>query len=169
MADATDLPKAKDPFEKMVAISIAVMAVFLSYISMKGDNGKTDSIVATNKAADEYAFFQAKSLKRHMAENEADILKYLANTSEAAKRREELAADAVRYKEEGEKEKKKAEQYEKDAQVGSDMNDRADLGGLFLQIAIVIASVAILSRQKLLWYASMILGIIGTVKFFFLH
>jgi hypothetical protein len=40
--------------------------------------------------------------------------------------------------------------------------------GLFLQIAIVIASVAILSRQHLLWYASLGLALFGTVKYFFL-
>jgi hypothetical protein len=167
MADATDLPEAKDPFEKMVAISIAVMAVFLSYISMKGDNGKTDSIVHTNEASNQWAFYQAKSLKEHMARNEADILKYLSNTPDSTKRQEELLAEAKRY--EGEKEKimANAKKEKADAEVGSNMNDRADLGGLFLQIAIVVASVSILSRQKFLWWASMILGLVGIAKFFF--
>ncbi len=167
MPDATDLPEAKDPFEKMVAISIAVMAVLLSYISMKGDNGKTDSIVNTNEASNKWAQFQANSLKEHMAKSEADVLKILSTTPESAKRQAELLKDAAKYEAQKQKIQDEANQFKKDAEVGAKMNDRADLGGLFLQIGIVIASVAILSRQKFLWYASMLLGIFGTVKFFF--
>ena len=167
MADAPELPEAKDPFEKRVAISIAIFAVALSYISMKGDNAKTDAIINTNESSNQYAFYQAKSLKEHMAENEADTLKYLATSPEAARRRDELLAEATRYKKEKEDIKKAAENYRAAANKGGDMNDRCDFAGLFLQIAIVIASVAILSRQHLLWFASLGLAAFGAVKFFF--
>lgn len=166
MADAPELPEAKDPFEKMVAISIAVMAVLLSYISMKGDNGKTDAIVNTNEASNKWSQYQANSLKEHMADNEADLLKYLANTPESAKRQEELRKDAAKYEKQKGDTKNEAEKFKADAKVGADMNDRADFAGLFLQIAIVVASVSILSRQSLLWYVSMALALFGTIKFF---
>ncbi len=44
MSEDVEVPEAKDPFEKRIAISIAIIAVLLSYISMKGDNAKTDAI-----------------------------------------------------------------------------------------------------------------------------
>lgn len=168
MADTPELPEAKDPFEKMVAISIAVMAVLLSYISMKGDNAKTDSVIKTNLATDQWGFYQSKSLKRHMAESEADLLKYLSTTPESTKRREELKAEAEKYKTDSDAIQKEAKKLEVDADDGGKMNDRCDFAGLFLQIAIVIASVAILSRQRLLWYASLGLALFGAAKFFFL-
>jgi Domain of unknown function (DUF4337) len=167
MADTPEIPEANDPFEKMVAISIAIIAVLLSYISMRGDNAKTDAIINTNEASNQWAFYQAKSLKQHMAEMEADLLANLPNAGDTTKKREELSAKAKRYDEEKEKIQDAAKEAIAAAKVGSDMNDRCDLSGLFLQIAIVIASVAILSRQRLLWFASLALGLFGAVKFFF--
>lgn len=167
MADAPELPEAKNPFEKRVAVSIALMAVLLSYISMKGDNAKTDAVINTNESSNQYAYFQAKSLKEHMAENAADTLKYLATSPEAASRRNELLAEAKRYKMEKEDIKKDAENFRAEAKKGGDMNDRCDFAGLFLQIAIVLASVAILSHQHLLWFTSLGLAVFGAVKFFF--
>jgi hypothetical protein len=102
-----------------------------------------------------------------MAEMEADLLANLPNAGDTTKKREELSAKAKRYDEEKEKIQDAAKEAIAAAKVGSDMNDRCDLSGLFLQIAIVIASVAILSRQRLLWFASLALGLFGAVKFFF--
>jgi hypothetical protein len=166
MADAPEIPEAKDSFEKMVAISIAIIAVLLSYVSMKGDNAKTDAIIATNEASNQWAFFQAKSLKEHMAEMESDLLSSLPNAGDTSKKREELAIKAAEYKADKDKIKKDAEGHQADAKVGGEMNDRCDLAGLFLQISIVIASVAILARQKLLWFASLGLAAFGAVRFF---
>lgn len=45
MPEAPEIPEAKDPFEKQVAISIAALAVALSVIGNKGDNAKTDAII----------------------------------------------------------------------------------------------------------------------------
>lgn len=166
MADTPEIPEATDPFEKRVAISIAIIAVLLSYVSMRGDNGKTDAIINTNEASNQWAFYQAKSLKQHMAEMEADLLANLPNAGDTSKKREDLAAKAKGYDEEKAKIKEAADSAIAAAKVGSDMNDRCDLSGLFLQIAIVIASVAILSHQRLLWYAGLALAAFGALKFF---
>ncbi|MEI6535390.1 MAG: DUF4337 domain-containing protein [Verrucomicrobiaceae bacterium] len=167
MADAPEIPEAKDPFEKMVAISIAVIAVLLSYVSMKGDNGKTDAIINTNEAANKWAQYQSNSLKLHMTEMETDLLSILPGAGETTKKREDLESKAEKYKSEKAKAQEQAEEFKKEAKKGSDMNDRCDFAGLFLQISIVIASVAILSSQRLLWFVSLGLAIFGAVKFFF--
>ena len=50
MADTPEIPEATDPFEKRVAISIAVLAVIMSLVGNLGDNAKTSSIIETNEA-----------------------------------------------------------------------------------------------------------------------
>ncbi len=45
MAEAPEIPEAKDPFEKRVAVTIAVLAVVLAVVGNKGDNAKTDAII----------------------------------------------------------------------------------------------------------------------------
>ena len=167
MADTPEIPEAKDPFEKMVALSIAIIAVMLSFVSMKGDNAKTDAVIKTNETTNQWAFYQAKSLKEHIAGAEADILKYTASGTEAVERRRQLEGEVKRYKDEKEEIKKAAEKSRGLAEEQGKMNDRCDFAGLFLQIGIVIASVAILSGQRLIWYVSLALAAFGAFKFFF--
>ncbi len=168
MADTPEIPEAKDPYEKKVAISIAMIAVLLSYISMRGDNAKTDAIIETNNAANTWARYQAKSLKQNIKQLEIDMIGLTQTSSaEAAKKVESLTSEITRYDSEMKQLTDKAKEHEADAKKGSDMNDRCDLSGLFLQIGIVIASVAILSGQRLFWYASLGLAAFGVVKFFF--
>ena len=165
MADSPELPEAKDPFEKKIAISIAIIAVLLSYISMKGDNAKTDAIIKTNEAANAWGYFQAKSIKGSLVKMESDLL--AASSGDTTKKREELRSESERYDKEKEEIKKKAEELQAEAKVQSDMNDRCALSALFLQVAVVICSVAILSRLHLFWYSGLALAAVGVVKFFF--
>lgn len=167
MADTPEIPEAKDPFEKRVAISIAIMAVLLSYISMRGDNAKTDAVIETSKEANTWAQYQSKSLKQNLRQFELNMISLTAVAApDAAKRTESLNADVERYDSEMKKLTTEANDHRAEADKGSAMNDRCDFAGLFLQIAIVIASVAILSRQHLLWFISLGLAAFGAVKYF---
>ena len=97
MSEDIEIPEVKDSFEKRIAISIAIIAVLLSYIGMKGDNAKTDAIIKTNEASNKWGQFQANSMKGHMAEMEADLLKAMPNPEANAKMIEEKEADVKEY------------------------------------------------------------------------
>jgi hypothetical protein len=165
MPDAPEIPEANDPFEKRAAVTIAILAVALAVVGNKGDNAKTDAIIKTNEAANQYAYYQAKGIKGSIAFAEQELLTVLAPSQTAAadvaKITERLKSDAERYKTEQVKIKKDAEEAQKDAERGSKINDRCDQGSLALQIAIVIASVSILARSRAFWIASIVLGLIG--------
>ena len=99
MADAPELPEAKDPFEKTIALTIAIIAVVLSFVENQGDNAKTDAIVKTGEMSNQWAYYQSKSLKENLAETSATLLGNLTPTApDAAKAKaEELRAEVVRY------------------------------------------------------------------------
>ena len=167
MAEAPEIPEANDPFEKRVAVTIASLAVVLAVIGNKGDNAKTDAIIKTNEASNQWGYFQAKGIKGSIATSEGELLTLLAPSQSAspeiAKKIEALKADAERYKDEQKEIKAHAEEASKDADRGSKINDRCDQASLALQIAIVIASVAILSRMQVFWIISIVLGLAGAV------
>ncbi len=166
MAEAPEIPEANDPFEKRVAVTIASLAVILAFIGNKGDNAKTDAIIKTNEAANQWGYFQAKGIKGSIATSESEILSLLAPqgaSADLAKKVGELKGEAVRYKDEQKEIKAHAEESAKDAERSSKINDRCDHASLALQIAIVIASVAILSRMRVFWFLSILLGLVGTV------
>ncbi|MBX7207505.1 MAG: DUF4337 domain-containing protein [Verrucomicrobiaceae bacterium] len=164
MPDAPELPEAKDPFERAIAISIAIMAVLLSFIDNKGDNAKTDSILKTNEATNKWAYFQSKSIKQSLREFEADMIKLSpsAASGEAAKKLDEMKLEIERYGAEKEKIGGEAKQLVDEATASGEINDKCDQAALLLQIAVVIASVAILTRWKLMWYASLVLAAAGS-------
>jgi uncharacterized protein (DUF3084 family) len=162
MADAPEIPEAADPFEKRVAISIAVLAVVLSLVGNLGDNAKTDAILKTNEASNQWGYFQAKSIKEQIAALRGSLVAELGHAqSDDAK--EKTDAEALRYEREKEEIKKQAESLQKTAARDSAINDRCDLASLLLQIAIVICSVAILSHWRGFWFAGLALGLAGAV------
>lgn len=166
MPEAPEIPEANDPFEKRVAISIAVLAVALSFIGNLGDNAKTDSILKTNEASNQWGYFQAKSIKGQMAGMQSTILAAVSGAQPDEARAKEIArlkAESERYEQEKDEIKKKAEDLHALAEADSKINDRCDLSSLMLQIAVVICSVAILSRWHAFWYAGIALGLAGGI------
>ena len=166
MPDAPEIPEATDPFEKRVAISIAILAVILSFIGSLGDNAKTDSILKTNEATNKWGYFQAKSIKGQMAGMQSTMLTAMSGAQPDEARTKEIArlkAEAERYEAEKEEIKKEAEALQAQAAQDSKVNDRCDLGSLMMQVAVVICSVAILSRWHAFWFAGVALGLAGAV------
>jgi hypothetical protein len=178
MAETPEIPEAHDPFSKQVAITIALLAVVLAVIESKGDNAKTDAIIKTSEAANRWGYYQSKSIKQNLYETELEILSYLKPVGseagsvdpEATAQRKALsasmakaAATAKRYDSEKGEIKKEAEQFEAAAEAKGKINDRCDHAALALQIAVVICSVAILSRWRLFWYIGLGLGVAGAL------
>ncbi len=71
--------------------------------------------------------------------------------------------EAKRYGSEKEEIKIEAEKLAAAAEHNSKINDRCDSAALGLQIAIVLCSVAILSRWRLFWFVGIALGTIGLI------
>jgi hypothetical protein len=167
MADTPEIPEAKDPFEKRVAVSIAMLASVLAFVSMRGDNAKTDAGLRTTEASNQWSFFQAKAIREHTLNVEINLLDAMnpsaLNVDVAAKLKAKATDEIARYKTERDEIKTKAENLTKEASVFSAVNDRCDLGALFMQIAIVILSAAILSRLNAMFYLGAALGAAGAI------
>jgi hypothetical protein len=164
MADAPEIPEANNPFDKQVALTIAILAICLSFIENLGDNAKTDAIIKTNEASNQWAYFQAKSIKGGMAEVHADLLSRLSGATPAEGTKEkltQLAQQVAKYGTEKAEIQKKAEELQQAAGHQSSINDRCDQSALFLQIAVVICSVSILAKSPKFWWAGMALGVAG--------
>ncbi len=167
MSDVTEIPEATTPFERRVAVSIAILAAVLAFVSMRGDNAKTDAGLKTTEAANQWALFQAKAIREHTLNVEINILSAMnpsaLNVEVSDKSKAAAKEEIVRYKTEREDIKKTAEGLAKEATTASAVNDRCDLGALFMQIAIVILSAAILARQNLMFYVGVAMGLGGAL------
>lgn len=164
MAQAPEIPEATNPFEKRVALTIALLAVVLALVENQGDNAKTSSILKTNEAANQWAYYQSKSIKQNLYETEARLVGFLstADQESQAETKAQIASEVARYQAEKGEIRRTAEQLVSEAAANSLVNDRCDLASLLLQVAVVVCSVSILSTWKPLWLAGIGLGVAGS-------
>ena len=163
MAESPEIPEAKDSFEKRVAITIAILAAILSFISNHGDDAKTDAILKTTEASNQWAFFQAKSIKEHIDNGNASLAALLTADAERDKIIGRLNEEAKRYKAEKTEIELDAKKLTAESKAATSVNNRCDLASLILQLSIILSSVAILSRWKPMWYFGIFVGVGGAV------
>ena len=81
----------------------------------------------------------------------------------AAKLHEKYRAEADRYKDDQKELDAKARELEKDADLTRRKADRFDLGEVFLEIALVITSITLLSGRRVYWHLGLLMATAGIV------
>src|SRR5579875_1977574 len=66
--------EARHPFDKRVAATMAIIAALLAVVSVLGHITTTEELVNQQKASDQWAFYQAKSIRRYESEIARDLL-----------------------------------------------------------------------------------------------
>ena len=69
----------------ILAATIAMLAVVLSFVGNCGDNAKTDAIIKTNEAANKWSHFQAKSVKGQLSEMQVNLIETLGGSAATEK------------------------------------------------------------------------------------
>ena len=75
--------KAHDPFDRKVGASMAIIAALLALVAVYGHISTTDELLSQQKASDQWAFYQAKSLRRYQSEVAHDLLGAIGNPAAA--------------------------------------------------------------------------------------
>jgi len=163
-----------DPSLAPISVTMAVLAVLVAVVTLLGHRAHTEEVVLQAKSSDQWAFYQAKNIRRHTDELFVDLTSVEATADAAvlAKLRERYSGEAARYKEEQKGIEEKATEME--AEVGHERNraDRFDLAEVFLEVGLVITSITLLSGRRIFWYLGMLLGVVGIVvagTAFFVH
>jgi hypothetical protein len=148
---------AKSGFDKRVAVTMAVIAAALAIVSVLGHIESTEELLAQQQASDQWAFYQAKSIRRYQSEVARDILGGLGK-SEAAQK---YADNIERYQKESDEIQGKAKEFQLESDHAGRKALRLHFGEVFLEIAIVFASLAILTTRRFLWMTAIGSALIG--------
>jgi hypothetical protein len=165
---------AEDRFRARVALAIAVLAMFLAITSLGGGNAAKDMMSCNIQASDTWAFFQAKNARQTTYKLTVEAMELQLQTQgdalkpEARKLIERKMADyrktIARLESEPEtgegkvelKERAKEFEHERDRAMRQDPN--FDLAEALLQIAIVLASVSILTLSQAVRNVALVTG-----------
>jgi hypothetical protein len=157
-------------FSRRVALTTAIYAVVLAIASLGGNNAMKEMLLAQQQSSDQWAFYQAKVIREHQYRGLRLQLETQLSEPSGLKgaERAKLAALATRFGEEEQRYNAEKKDIEKDAKTLEHERDRHrnrdpyfDFAEVFLQIAIVTASVAILSTSRPMFAFSLVLAVIG--------
>jgi len=154
-----------DPSLAPVTLTMAVLAVLVATVSLLGHRSGTEEVILQNKITDQWAYYQAKNIRRHTDDLFADLASLIANKDAegTAKLQEKYRAEAERYRGEEKDLDTKARELEKEFELVHRRTDRFDLGEVFLEIALVITSITLLSGRRLFWRLGLVLGAVGII------
>jgi hypothetical protein len=141
---------AQQPFDKFVAGTMAIIAALLAIVSVLGLHFISEQLLNQQKSSDQWSYYQAKNIRRYSAEVARDVLAQM-NAGPIVTGR--YSKDAARYDEDMKGITEKAKEYEKERDIDSRRADRFHVGEVFLEVAIVLSSLAILTKRKF-WYVA---------------
>jgi hypothetical protein len=161
---------------RKIALLISVIALCLAFSETLGKSAQTAAISDNVEAANLWAFFQAKTIRRTLVEAAAQEMTIgsLAVADEAAKAAmaKQIAlwkAEAARYRSEPSTREgstelaARAKEAEKKRDTALAKYHHYEVASAAYQIGIVLASAAVITSIVLLAYAAAGLGVIGLV------
>jgi hypothetical protein len=150
----------RHPFDRKVAGSMAVIAAALAIVSVLANTTSTEQVLLQQAASEQWAFAQAKSTRRYESDVGRDILTAIG-TPAAQKISQEYAANISRYEKEMDEIRQNAKVFQEKSRLRGLEALWLNIGEVFLQMAIVLASLAILARRHLVWRAGLVAAAVG--------
>jgi len=147
-----------------VSLTMAVLAVLVAVVTLLGHRAHTEEVVLQAKASDQWAFYQAKSIRRHNDEMFGDLTSVTTTTGEPSqieKVREKYSKEAERYKDDQNEIQNEAKALESEVDTERKRADRYDLSEVFLEVGLVVTSITLLSGKRIFWFIGMIMAVIG--------
>ncbi len=168
--------------DRWIGVYIGILAVVLAICSMGGGNAAKIATLRNIEAADTWSFFQAKNMRRHVLRVAVDEfeIKLASDPGLPDDVRAKISAKIADYKKQDEiltkdpdKDDAKREGLDQLFDKGKRLEVERDLalsrdpyfdyGQALLQIAIVLASIALITHAGPLLVASAFLGVAGVL------
>lgn len=159
-AEAAKERKALAP----VSLTMAVVAVLVATVSLLGHRAHTEEILLQNKTTDEWAYYQAKNLRLNNLQALDDVMSAIEGKNEKAEQvHKRFEGNIEKYNEEKKEIGDKAHELEAELTHETQRANRFDLGEVFLEIALVVTSITLLTGRKHYWMLGMIFAAAGIV------
>jgi len=165
----------KEAWLNFLALTTVILAVCATLSTFKGGGYSTRSVMSQTQASDQWAYFQSKSIKSYIYEMQFDKLELElktggksfspAVTAEYIKRIEDYSQKIKKYDAEKDAIQKEARRFE---EIRNDAQKHSQIFGvavIYLQIAILLSSIAALIKKRNIWFLGVGVGLVGILYF----
>lgn len=145
--------------------TMSLIAVLVAAVSVLGHRAHTRTIVNQTKAADSWAEYQARNIRRHNYQLFIDLLSVaqMKDSNQAEQVKAKYAGEIKRYEAELKGAQSRALNFEAEAEESERQAARYDLGEVCLEAALVITSITLITRRKLFWGLGSAMTVVGIV------
>lgn len=165
----------KESWLNYLALTTVIFAVCATLSTFKGGGYSTRSVLSQSQASDQWAYFQSKSIKGYLYELQKEKFEIeLKSRKENASRSlsEDYQKKIDTYSQKIKKYEEEKSRIEQEAKKLEGIRDEAQkhsqafgMAVIFLQITILLSSIAALMKKKSVWIVGLVLGVVGMVYF----
>ncbi len=159
---------------RTIALTTALLAALAAIASLRAGATvnealllKTEATRLQAQASDQWAYYQAKGVKASVAEGASAAFEAAGKTAPAAYAEKQRRYTAEQEEIKGEAAKLEKERDEKEAEASRllHLHERYSIAVALFQVSIALGAVAALTRLRLVWAGSAVLGLAGLVAF----
>ncbi len=160
-----------EPWLNWLAITTIIFSACATLATFYGGKFSNRSVLSQTKAANMWAFFQAKSIKQYSYELQKDqfeIDSLSADSEKLIAYREHIndyLNQIARYEAEKKQAMDSARAFEVLKSEYQNSGSIFSLSVVFLQVAIVLSALSALLKKKYIWVVGVVIGCIGLLNF----
>src|SRR6202035_4534299 len=104
---AENTEKARETGQRAIGLTMAILAVLLSVSTLLGHRAHTEEVLLETRATDQWNYFQAKNIRSHVYDADAEIANLFADRG---------TAQAADFRSKSAQQKKDSEEIQKEAE-----------------------------------------------------
>lgn len=165
----------KEGWLNYLALTTVILAVSATLATFKGQGYSTQTVRNEIKATNQWSFFQAKRIRMYLIETQKENTEteiQIQSKSLAPEILEAMRARLNKYNAKLAEWERETADIQKEARKYETLRDEAirhaqafGMAVIFLQIGILLSTIAALMKKKPVWYSGMAIGLVGLFYF----
>jgi hypothetical protein len=143
-----------------VALTAALLAVIAAITALWAEHHANEAMLDQIRSSDQWNYYQAKGIKANLLGSKIELLTALGKTVDPKDR-----AKLHSYDDEQKAIKKVAEEYARASEAHLKHHTLLSRGVTLFQVGIAVGAIAVLTKRKRFWYASLAFGVAGAAMF----
>ena len=148
-----------------VSLIISVLAAMVATVTVLGHREHTEAVLLQSRAGDMWEQYQSRKVRQQELMDSTDLLSVqpFADTAPVKAKLAQYKSQIDKWQTQLDDESNKARELQNEVNKAEAMAGRFDLGEALLQIAVVLASITLLTRHHRYVVVGSVLGVAGIV------
>ena len=153
---------------RSISLGISILAVLVAMVTVLGHRSHTEAVLMQSRAGDQWNEYQAKKIRMDNLSVDIDLLALQPSNDPAAvaAKSKEYQAHIEKWQKDLAEEQDKAREFEQEVTKAEAKAAHYDLGEALLQIAVVLCSITLFTRNRAFFLLGLTIGAAGIVVAF---